>query len=192
MRSFTEVKSQPFPHPSPTAVARCRPEAVALPAGTVALAAGTVALAAATEALAAGVARVAVEEVAALMVEVARVEAVLTAAAAEVAVAEVVRTEEAEARAEAALVGAAVLQAEAGAAAIAKSRQSLVSSISGGWSPGSHNLIGAVSCIRAMATPPARTAPVIYQAGASGLPVRSVRALMANCVEPPKTHVERA
>jgi hypothetical protein len=199
-RSCTELKSQPFPHRSPTTVARCRPGVKALQGDMAPLAAAMAALAAGTAVLAAGAARAAVEveDLAALTVEAAR---------AEVAQAGAVLTEEAEAQAEEAPVQA-VLQAVA-AVAIARIK-TRISSKSGGWPrsrfrdlgfssqtvymerPGSHNLIGALSCISAMATPPARTAPVIYQAGANGLPVRSVSALMASCVEPPKTQVERA
>jgi hypothetical protein len=79
-----------------------------------------------TAALAAGVARAAVEELAAHMVEVARAEAVLTA---EVAV---VPTEEAEARVEEA-PAPAVLQVGAAAAAIARIKTRMSSCKSGGW-----------------------------------------------------------
>jgi hypothetical protein len=42
------------------------------------------------------------------------------------------------------------------------------------------------------ATAPIASAPVMYHAGVSGLPVASVRTLMANCVVPPNAVVASA
>src|SRR5277367_4264850 len=108
MRSCTELKWQPFPHPSPTTVAHCKPEAAVLPGDMAPLAAGVVARAA-----------VEVEPLEELMEEEAPAEAVLTEAVGEVARVEVVLTEGAEALVAEARV-AAVLQAGVVAAAIAR------------------------------------------------------------------------
>ena len=100
-----ELKSQPFPHLSTTTVARCRPEAAALPGDMAPLAEV--------------VARAAVEELAALTEEAGRAEVVLTEAVEVAARVGVVRTEAAAAEAEA-RVEEAVLQVGVVAAAIAR------------------------------------------------------------------------
>jgi len=107
-----ELKWQPFPHPSPTTVAHCKPEAAVLPGDMAPLAAGVARAA------------VEVEALAELMVEEAPAEAVLTEAVEEVARVEVVLTEEAEAPVEEAPVEEvpvpAVPQVGAAAGAIAR------------------------------------------------------------------------
>jgi hypothetical protein len=100
-----ELKSQPFPHLSPTTEALCRPEAAVLPGDMAALTAGV---------------DFTVEELAVFMVEAVRAEAVLTEAVEEAAPAEVVHTEEAEAPVAEAPVEAPVLQAGVAVAAIAR------------------------------------------------------------------------
>jgi hypothetical protein len=105
-----ELKWQPFPHLSPTTEALSRPEAAALPGDTAPLAQV--------------VARAAVEELVAFMVEAPRAEVVHTEAVVEVARAGAVHTEEAEARVAEAPVEVAVLQAEVAAAAIARIKTS--------------------------------------------------------------------
>jgi hypothetical protein len=105
-----ELKSQPFPHLSPTTEALCRPEAAVLPGDMAALTAGV---------------DFTVEELAVFMVEAVRAEAVLTEAVLteaveEAAPAEVVHTEEAEAPVAEAPVEAPVLQAGVAVAAIAR------------------------------------------------------------------------
>src|ERR1700728_2699246 len=97
-RSRTELRLQPFPHPSPITAARCRLEATALPGAMEALTRDTAASAAAMAAITVGAERaaVAVEALRVLMVEVDPAEAVGAEAALTVAV--VVARAEAEVR----------------------------------------------------------------------------------------------
>src|ERR1700722_15434132 len=106
-RSCTDLESLPSPHPLPTTVARCRPEAAALPGymALIAAAGGRGAVQAAPPAA---------------MAEVVRAEAVPTEEAAEAAAVGVVRTAAAEDRVEEAEVGVALLQVVEVAAAIAR------------------------------------------------------------------------
>ena len=53
-------------------------------------------------------------------------------------------------------------------------------------------LIGALSRIISIATRPSPTAPVMYQAGASGEPVTSINQVTMNCAVPPKLAMDRA
>src|SRR5262245_134651 len=53
-------------------------------------------------------------------------------------------------------------------------------------------LTGAVSGIAAMATNPTPTAAIMYQAGASGLPVVAISQVTTNCAVPPNVEIASA